>query len=96
MGVTAETPKKLVARGRTVRMQSGTGVPAAVVDEAYRAVGAEITDAAAKRVAAPAGLLRRGPAPRCEARRLPNNSGRPSHEATSTIAAAVGTVGRNG
>jgi len=49
VGVTAETPKKLVARGRTVRMQSGTGVPAAVVDEAYRAVGAEITDAAAKR-----------------------------------------------
>ena len=44
--VTAETAKKLVAQGHTVRIQSGAGVPAATPDAAYQGVGAEITDAA--------------------------------------------------
>ena len=46
VAVTAETAKKLIAQGHTVRIQSGAGVPAATPDAAYQGVGAEITDAA--------------------------------------------------
>ena len=46
VAVTPETVKKLKAQGHTVRVQSGAGVAASVTDEAYMAVGAEITDAA--------------------------------------------------
>ena len=46
VAVTAETAKKMVAQGHTVRIQSGAGVPAATPDAAYQGVGAEITDAA--------------------------------------------------
>ncbi len=46
VAVTPETAKKLKALGHTIRIQSGAGVAASVTDEAYVAVGAEITDAA--------------------------------------------------
>jgi len=46
VAVTAETAKKLVAQGHTVRVQSGAGTIASVTDAAYQAAGAEITDAA--------------------------------------------------
>ncbi len=46
VAVTPETAKKLTAQGHTVRIQSGAGVAASAPDEAYTAVGAEITDAA--------------------------------------------------
>ncbi len=46
VAVTPETAKKLKAQGHTVRVQSGAGVAASATDEAYRAVGCEITDAA--------------------------------------------------
>ncbi len=46
VAITPETAKKLKAQGHTVRVQSGAGVAASVPDEAYAAVGAEITDAA--------------------------------------------------
>jgi NAD(P) transhydrogenase subunit alpha len=46
VAVTAETAKKLVAQGHTVRVQSGAGVAASLTDSAYEAAGAEITDAA--------------------------------------------------
>jgi NAD(P) transhydrogenase subunit alpha len=46
VAVTPETAKKLKAQGHTVRIQSGAGLRASVTDEAYVAVGAEITDAA--------------------------------------------------
>jgi len=46
IAVTPETAKKLKAQGHTVRIQSGAGVAASAPDEAYEAVGAEITDAA--------------------------------------------------
>ena len=46
VAVTPETAKKLKALGHTVRIQSGAGVAASAPDEAYAAVGAEITDAA--------------------------------------------------
>jgi NAD(P) transhydrogenase subunit alpha len=46
VAVTAETAKKLVAQGHTVRLQSGAGSIASVTDAAYEAVGAQITDAA--------------------------------------------------
>jgi NAD(P) transhydrogenase subunit alpha len=46
VAVTAETAKKLVAQGHTVRIQSGAGVAASVTDAAYQAAGAEITDPA--------------------------------------------------
>ncbi|MEJ8814667.1 Re/Si-specific NAD(P)(+) transhydrogenase subunit alpha [Variovorax ureilyticus] len=45
VAVTAETAKKLVAQGHTVRVQSGAGTVASVTDAAYQAAGAEITDA---------------------------------------------------
>jgi NAD(P) transhydrogenase subunit alpha len=46
VAVSPETAKKLKAQGHTVRIQSGAGVAASAPDEAYTAVGAEITDAA--------------------------------------------------
>lgn len=46
VAVTPETVKKLKAQGHTLRVQSGAGLSASVTDEAYVAVGAEITDAA--------------------------------------------------
>src|SRR5436309_9539468 len=46
VAVTPETAKKLKAQGHTLRVQSGAGLRAAATDEAYVAVGAEITDAA--------------------------------------------------
>jgi NAD(P) transhydrogenase subunit alpha len=46
VAITPETAKKLKAQGHTVRVQSGAGVAASVTDDAYTAVGAEITDAA--------------------------------------------------
>lgn len=46
VAVTPETAKKLKAQGHQLRVQSGAGVAASVIDEAYAAVGAEITDAA--------------------------------------------------
>jgi NAD(P) transhydrogenase subunit alpha len=46
VAVTPETAKKLKAQGHTLRVQSGAGLAAAATDEAYQAVGAEMTDAA--------------------------------------------------
>ena len=46
VAITPETAKKLKAQGHTIRVQSGAGVAASVPDDAYLAVGAEITDAA--------------------------------------------------
>ena len=46
VAVTPETAKKLKAQGHTVLVQSGAGVAASCIDEAYAAVGAEITDRA--------------------------------------------------
>ena len=46
VAVTPETAKKLKAQGHVVRIQSGAGIAASAPDEAYTAVGAEITDAA--------------------------------------------------
>ena len=46
VAVTPETAKKYVAQGHQVRVQSGAGVAANAPDEAYRASGAEIVDAA--------------------------------------------------
>ena len=46
VAVTPETARKLKAQGHTVLVQSGAGVAASATDEAYAAVGAEITDAA--------------------------------------------------
>jgi NAD(P) transhydrogenase subunit alpha len=46
VAVTPETAKKLVAQGHVVRVQSGAGLAASFIDEAYQAVGAEITDVA--------------------------------------------------
>ena len=46
VAITPETAKKLKAQGHTIRIQSGAGMAASVTDEAYTAVGAEITDAA--------------------------------------------------
>ena len=47
VAATAETVKKLVAGGHRVVVQSGAGVHAAQTDDALRAAGAEIADAAA-------------------------------------------------
>ena len=46
VAVTPETAKKLKAQGHTLRVESGAGVRASITDEAYQAVGCEITDAA--------------------------------------------------
>ena len=45
VAITPETAKKLKALGHTIRIQSGAGVAASVIDAAYVAAGAEITDA---------------------------------------------------
>jgi len=45
VAITPETTKKLKALGHTIRVQAGAGVAASVPDDAYTAVGAEITDA---------------------------------------------------
>jgi len=44
VAVTPETAKKLKAQGHTLRIASGAGLAASAPDEAYVAVGAEITD----------------------------------------------------
>jgi NAD(P) transhydrogenase subunit alpha len=46
VAVTPETAKKYKAQGHVVKIQSGAGRAASVPDEAYAAVGAQITDAA--------------------------------------------------
>lgn len=46
VAVTPETAKKLAAQGHQVLVQAGAGLAASATDEAYRAVGAEIVDAA--------------------------------------------------
>ena len=46
VAMTPETVKKLCAQGHTVRIESGAGVAASVIDAAYASAGAEITDAA--------------------------------------------------
>ncbi|TAM44047.1 MAG: Re/Si-specific NAD(P)(+) transhydrogenase subunit alpha [Burkholderiaceae bacterium] len=46
VAVTPETARKLVAQGHTLCIESGAGVAASAIDEAYAAVGAQITDAA--------------------------------------------------
>jgi NAD(P) transhydrogenase subunit alpha len=46
VAATPETVKKYVAQGHRVTVQSGAGVPASFPDDAFSAVGAEITDAA--------------------------------------------------
>ena len=46
VAITPETAKKLKAQGHTIRVQSGAGMAASITDEAYTAVGVEITDAA--------------------------------------------------
>ena len=46
VAVTPETAKKLIAQGHTLHVQSGAGVAASATDEAYAAVGAQITDRA--------------------------------------------------
>ena len=45
VAITPETAKKLKAQGHTIRIQSGAGISASVPDDAFTAVGAEITDA---------------------------------------------------
>jgi H+-translocating NAD(P) transhydrogenase subunit alpha len=44
VAVTPETAKKLIAQGHTLRIQAGAGARASITDEAYQAVGAQITD----------------------------------------------------
>jgi NAD(P) transhydrogenase subunit alpha len=46
VAITPETAKKLIAQGHSIRVQSGAGVAASVTDDAYQAVGVQITDAA--------------------------------------------------
>ena len=46
VAVTPETAKKLIAQGHTLCIESGAGTAASAIDEAYAAVGAQITDAA--------------------------------------------------
>ncbi len=46
VAITPETAKKLKSQGHTIRVQSGAGVAASVPDDAYSAVGVEITDVA--------------------------------------------------
>ena len=50
VAATPETVKKLIGQGHQVRVQRGAGVHASVTDEAYAAVGAELTDAIDARV----------------------------------------------
>jgi len=46
VALTPETAKKLKAQGHILHVESGAGLAASVTDEAYLAVGAEVTDAA--------------------------------------------------
>jgi len=46
VALTPETAKKLKAQGHSLHVESGAGLAASVTDEAYLAVGAEVTDAA--------------------------------------------------
>jgi NAD(P) transhydrogenase subunit alpha len=46
VAMTPETAKKLIAQGHSILVQSGAGVAASVTDDAYAAVGVQITDAA--------------------------------------------------
>ena len=46
VAVTPETAKKLIAQGHSLSLQSGAGAAASAPDDAYRAIGASITDAA--------------------------------------------------
>jgi H+-translocating NAD(P) transhydrogenase subunit alpha len=46
VAATPETVKKLISQGHAVHVQSGAGVAASVIDEAYAAAGATITDQA--------------------------------------------------
>ncbi|CAB3749556.1 Re/Si-specific NAD(P)(+) transhydrogenase subunit alpha [Paraburkholderia solisilvae] len=46
VAATPETVKKYVSQGHRVTVQSGAGTPASFPDDAFTAVGAEITDAA--------------------------------------------------
>ncbi len=46
VAITPETAKKLKTQGHTILVQAGAGLAASVTDEAYRAAGADITDAA--------------------------------------------------
>jgi len=46
VAITPETTKKLVAKGHSVRVQSGAGAGASIPDSAYQNAGAQITDAA--------------------------------------------------
>lgn len=46
VAATPETVKKLVAQGHAVLVQGGAGVASSATDDAYRAAGAEIVDAA--------------------------------------------------
>lgn len=45
VAITPETAKKLKAQGHTIRIQAGAGVAASITDEAFVAVGAEMSDA---------------------------------------------------
>jgi NAD(P) transhydrogenase subunit alpha len=45
VAATPETVKKYIAQGHTVTIQTGAGVGASFLDEAYAAVGAQIADA---------------------------------------------------
>lgn len=71
VAVTPETAKKLKALGHAVRIEAGAGSAASATDDAYAAVGAEVSDAAGAwscdlvlKVRAPqaseAGMLKRG------------------------------------
>ena len=46
VAVTPETARKLIAQGHSLSLQSGAGAAASAPDDAYRAIGASITDAA--------------------------------------------------
>lgn len=62
VAATPETVKKLVAQGRRISVQAGAGLRACIPDEAYRAAGAELCDAASA-LAAPLVLKVRAPSP---------------------------------
>ena len=45
VAATPETVKKLVSQGHQVSVQSGAGLPASYIDDAYAQAGADIVDA---------------------------------------------------
>lgn len=47
VAATPETVKKLVTQGHRISVQSGAGLPASYIDDAYAQAGADILDAAA-------------------------------------------------